>query len=240
ADQLLVTNAQGVFEFNGGTLITRGATITSPAAFIVGRTGTTPAVWDIRSGSNHRVGGQVTIGDSSSFSQLILTNGGLLTNSGISTLGQSAGGNSNSATIAGVGSRWLQLNGVTVGSLGSGNRLIVSNGATLLNSGGSSYIGVDLASSNNEAIITGPATTWTSGSTIVAGEGGHDNRLLVSNGAQVVSFSGIIGELFAGTTNNIATVTDAGSSWNADSFSIGFSGAGNQLVVTNSGSVYAT
>jgi T5SS/PEP-CTERM-associated repeat protein len=238
ADQLLLTNTQGFFEFNGGTLITRGASINNN--FVVGKAGTTPAVWDVRSGGNHLVGGQVIIGDTSSFNQLILTNGGLLTNSGLSVLGQSAGANSNSATIAGAGSRWFQLNGVVVGGLGSGNRLAVSNGATFLNSGGSSYIGNDLVSSDNDTVITGPGTMWTSSSTINVGEGGHDNRFLVSDGAQVTSFSGTIGDLFAGTSNNIATVTGAGSLWTADTFNIGFSGAGNQLVVSNSGLAFAS
>ena len=239
-DQSVLTNTLGKFEFNGGTLITRGGFISNTLPFVVGRSGTTPGVWDVRAGSNHLVSGQVIVGDTSSFNQLVLTNGGLLTNSGISVLGQSAGANSNSATIAGAGSRWLQLNGVIIGGLGSGNRLTVSNGATLLNSGGSSYIGNDLASSNNEALITAPGTTWTSSSSINVGEGGHDNRLLVSAGAQVTSFAGTIGDLFAGTSNNVATVTGAGSSWNADTFNVGFSGAGNQLVVSNSGLVAAT
>src|SRR5262249_24590342 len=160
--------------------------------------------------------GQVIVGDHTSFSQLIVTNAGLLTNSGLSFLGQSAGANSNNATIAGAGSRWLQLNGVIVGGLGFGKRLVVSNGATLLNSGGTSYIGHDLGSTNNEAITSGPGTTWTS--SIIVGEGGRNNRLLVSDGAQMTSIVGTIGELLAGTTNNLGTVTGAGSLWKADTF----------------------
>src|SRR5207249_12234241 len=49
-DQLRLTNTQGFFEFNGGTLITRGASINNGAGFVVGTSGTTPAIWDVRAG----------------------------------------------------------------------------------------------------------------------------------------------------------------------------------------------
>ena len=42
--QLLLTNTQGVFEFKGGTLVTRGAVISNGAPFIVGTFGVNPAI----------------------------------------------------------------------------------------------------------------------------------------------------------------------------------------------------
>ena len=41
-DQLVVTNALGKFEFNGGLLVTRGAVISNGSTFVVGTSGTTP------------------------------------------------------------------------------------------------------------------------------------------------------------------------------------------------------
>ena len=79
ADQLVITNALGTFEFNGGTLITRGAVISNGAPFVIGRSGTTPAVWDVRaSASNHLLSVDLQVGNNSSFNQLFLTNGALL------------------------------------------------------------------------------------------------------------------------------------------------------------------
>src|SRR5439155_18759137 len=44
-DQFVMTNAAGVFEFNGGTLITRGGLISNGAPFVVGANGTNPGLW---------------------------------------------------------------------------------------------------------------------------------------------------------------------------------------------------
>jgi hypothetical protein len=79
-DFLLVTNpTQGFFEFNGGTLVTRGAFISNNVPFTVGRGGATPALWDVRAGvANHLLAGQLIVGSNSSFNQLFITNGGTL------------------------------------------------------------------------------------------------------------------------------------------------------------------
>ena len=102
ADQLLLTNTQGFFEFNGGTLITRGATISNGVPFVVGTSGSTPAIWDVRAGSNHFLSADLQVGNNSSLNQLILTNGALLTNDGYGYLGRNSGANSNTATLAGA------------------------------------------------------------------------------------------------------------------------------------------
>jgi T5SS/PEP-CTERM-associated repeat protein len=133
ADRLVMTNARGIFEFNGGTLITRGAFINNGTDFNVGNSGGTPAVWDVRAGaSNHFVARGLYVGTESSFNQLILTNGALLTNDGFASVGYLPAARSNSATLAGAGSRWRLSDGVLLGEYGSGNRLVVSNGASLI------------------------------------------------------------------------------------------------------------
>jgi T5SS/PEP-CTERM-associated repeat protein len=242
--QLRLTNAQGFFEFNGGTLITRGAFINNKPfnePFNVGNSGGPPAVWDIRAGaSDHFVESTLQVGADSSFNQLILTNGALLTNSGYASLGSSSVARSNSAALAGAGSRWRLDDIVIVGGFGSGNRLVVSNGASLV-TGGSSSIGDQFVSTNNEAVVTGPGSSWTSSlGTMVVGNGARDNRLLVSDRGLVVSFAGILGERFANSTNNLAVVTGAGSLWsNATTLRVGNVGAANRLVVSNGATVFA-
>ena len=64
ADQLLLTNRAGSFEFKGDLLITRSAFVSNNAPFVVGQSGTTPATWDVRAGPNkHLVVGDVQIVD---------------------------------------------------------------------------------------------------------------------------------------------------------------------------------
>jgi T5SS/PEP-CTERM-associated repeat protein len=235
---------RGYFEFNGGTLITRGAVISNGAPFIVGDSGANPAIWNVRaSASNHLVSGDLIVGANSSFNQLILTNGALLTssaNSAYAILGQQFGANSNNATISGAGSRWVLDDGVFVGRFGSGNRLVISNGASLVTAS-SSLLGNEFQSTNNEAVVTGPGSSWVSGpGQMFVGYGGRGNRLLVSNGGVVASSFGTIGDSSADSSNNLAVVTGAGSVWsNAFDLRVGNGGAANQLIVSNSGTVSA-
>lgn len=235
---------RGVFEFNGGTLITQGAVISNAAPFVVGASGSAPALWNVRMGdSDHRISGDLVVGENSSFHQLILTNGALLTNSGVSaygTLGQQSGARSNVVTIAGAGSRWWLDDGIIVGSFGSGNRLVVSNGASIVTSSSSS-IGAEFPSTNNEAIVTGVGSSWISGvGQMFVGYGGRNNRLEVRDGGLVVSSFGTLGHLLTDSSNNLAVVTGAGSVWsNAFELSVGNVGAANRLVVSNGGSVFA-
>ena len=70
--------------------------------------------------------------------------------------------------------------------------------------------------------------------------GGKNNRLLVTDGAQVVSYGGRMGNIFPDSSNNLAVVTGAGSTWsNATELRVGDLGARNNLVVSNGGAVFA-
>lgn len=239
-DQLLMTNTLGRFEFNGGTLITRGAFVRNGDNFLIGAAGTNRAVWDVRAGvSNTHINDVIRVGSSSSFNQLILTNGALLTNSESADLGTSLGANSNSAVIAGAGSQWLLGDGLIVGRDGSGNRLVASNGAALVTAS-ISYLGFQSASSNNEAEVTGPGTSWNSSSIygLRVGYQGHHNRLRITDGAFVSSGPSFIGEFLA-SSNNLAVVSDPGSVWsNTGSLLVGSASVGNQLVVSNGATVF--
>jgi T5SS/PEP-CTERM-associated repeat protein len=229
---------RGAFEFNGGILLTRGAVISNGMPFVVGTTGSTPASWDVRSGTtNTFVATDLIIGSSASLNALILTNGALLTNSTFAMLGGNVGANSNSATLGGAGSRWWLDDGLFIGDFGSGNRLTVNSGASLV-TGSSSAIGNQLVSSNNEALITGAGSSWFSPSGFLFLGGGRGNRLIVSNGASVVTFGGTLGDGFPESSNNVALVTGAGSSWsNTSTLVVGDVGPRNQLIVSNGAAV---
>jgi len=62
-EQLLLTNSLGRFEFNGGTLISRGAFCNQRRHVHRGNLGTTPATWDVRAGiSNHFLAENLMVG----------------------------------------------------------------------------------------------------------------------------------------------------------------------------------
>src|SRR6185436_3965923 len=116
----------------------------------------------------------------------------------------------------------------------SGNRLVISNGASLVTAS-SSLLGNEFQSTNNEAVVTGPGSSWVSSpGQMYVGFGGRGNRLLVSNGGLVANSFGTIGNAIADSSNNLAIVTGAGSVWsNAFDLRVGNGGAASQLIVSN-------
>ncbi len=214
-DRLLLTNTMGGFEFRGGTLVTRGATIYNASSpFVVGSAGSTPAVWDVRAGpASHFLTHDLQVGENSSFNQLFITNGAAL-NSSYGSLGYSAIAASNVVLVSGVGSAWTN-SAVFVGVNGSGNQLIVSNGGVMQSTGislGSTIGAFSSGSSNNSVIVTGAGSVWDCRLGLdIAGSTG--NRLIVANGGTVTvrEFSFSILRLGYGTATNSLVHVDGGS-----------------------------
>jgi T5SS/PEP-CTERM-associated repeat protein len=208
-NQLVMTNSNGSFEFNGGTLITRGAFISNGVLFAVGAAGATPAVWDVRAGASPNVlAGQLRIGSNTSFNQLLITNGALLTSSSFGVIGLSNGANSNLVLVSGTGSRWLMGNNLLVGDGGAFNRLVVSNGALVGNVDG--QVGFTTTSSNNEALVTGAGSLWSNQSGLFVGFAGGGSRVVVSNGGTVFASNGVFVGLTTNSTNN-RLIVDGGT-----------------------------
>jgi len=205
-DRLLLTNTLGKFEFNGGTLITRGAVISNGAPFTVGRSGTTPAVWDVRAGvSNHvMTGQQMFLGENASFNQLLVTNGALLNNGLDVLIGQFPGAISNSATISGMGSRWAVDGYIAVGYGGSFNRLVVSNGGWMSSS--LTLIGGLSNGSNNQALVTDAGSTWNTLGDLRVGYLGSASQLTVSNNGVAFASNAVYVGFDPASTKNRLTV----------------------------------
>src|SRR5436190_2265356 len=169
--------------------------------------------------------GGVTVGTNGSFTLLILTNGALLTNSGSGTIGLNGSANSNSVRLTSTDTRWFMGLDLTVGSNGSMNHLVISNGARVENNFGA--VGISPLSSNNDALVTGAGSLWSNRNDFYVGYVGHGNSLIVSNGGTLANNSGVLG-IDALSSNNLATITGAGSLWsNRASLFVGFSGDGN-------------
>ena len=134
-----------------------------------------------------------------------------------------------------------------IGESGSANKLLVTNHGTNL-SYGSSVIGLNATASNNSALVTGAGSSWSNAVSLTVGYDGSGNSMTVSNVGRVwtgpvtnpaLTNGGIIG-FNAGSSNNSALVTGAGSTWsNAANLTVGYEGSGNSLVISNGGSVTA-
>jgi T5SS/PEP-CTERM-associated repeat protein len=92
---------------------------------------------------------------------------------------------------------------------------------------------------NSQTItISGTSSNWVGFGGYVVGSNTFGDVLLIENGGVLSNFDGIIGDLSA-ASNNTAIVTDSGSTWtNYQGLSIGASGAGNNLVISNGGIVW--
>ncbi len=237
ADQLRMANTLGLFEFNGGLLTTRGAFISNGLPFVVGISGTTPAIWDVRAGvTNYFLSSDLHIGSNASFNQLVITNGALLNNNN-GILGSRNGANSNLASIAGINSVWSNRNNLDIGNFGVDNKLIVSNGGWLVSR--DTRIGANASSSSNFALVTGSGSVWSNRIGLIVGNLGSGNRLGIEAGGRVYSDSATLGS-FTSSSNNEAVVTGPGSVWtNRATFTIGNQAGPNRLVVSNGATLWS-
>ena len=98
--------------------------------------------------------------------------------------GSTTPGNGNIIRIDGAGSTLTVNQTLRVGSGGSGNQLIVSNGGHV-GVTGNLFDGFDVHSSNNQIAVSGTNSQLTAGSLLVGNGGGANNSLLLSSGGAV-------------------------------------------------------
>ncbi|MBI3880148.1 MAG: hypothetical protein HY301_08795 [Verrucomicrobia bacterium] len=149
-------------------------------------------------------------GTNSSNNQVVIFGGSVVTNGGTALIGASSNANANTVIVSGPGSSCRAQANLQVGSSGSFNRLVVSNGALVQALTGSSSIGLFAGSSNNEAVVTDAGSLWSNAINLIVGNFGSGNRLVVSNGGTVVMASNVFLGLNAGSTNN-RLIVDGGT-----------------------------
>ncbi len=239
-DTLLLTNgALSRFEFNGGTLITLGGTVSNGQRFVVGAGGSTTAILDVRSNAPLVLANGFILGSNTAAAgnQLLITNGGTLSVTGLSFIGTNTTASNNLALVSGAGSLWTNSAGLRVGESGDGNQLVVSNGATVANTVG--VVGFNAGANSNTAVVTGAGSRWLNSVELRVGRSGSSNSLLIASGGFVSNVLGIIGSQVGGNRNTV-TVTGPNSSWlNSGELWVGESGVGNQLFVSSGGLVTA-
>jgi T5SS/PEP-CTERM-associated repeat protein len=191
---------------------------------------------------------QLFVGYTNSSDQLQIINGGTLlyTNGYSAYIGYDTTAGNNSVLVSGSGSAWIfgpaqAYSGMYVGYSGSGNSLVINNGAGVIGPasyGYEVYLGYNAAADNNSLIISGSGSVWNQASSggMVVGYYGSGNSLSVSSGAEVITDLDV-GEQ-PGASNNSVLITGPGSilaiirDWE-----IGAYGSANSLVISGGGAI---
>jgi T5SS/PEP-CTERM-associated repeat protein len=197
---------------NGGfntLMISNGAVVQNGFGFIgTGVSSSSNVVTVTGSGSTWSNKQDLFVGLFGSSNRLLVSNGGVVRSANATLRGTAGPNNDNQLIVTGTGSVFSADIELDVGFVGAGNRMVVSNGATLKT--GFADIGV-ATSSNNEMVVTGPGTTWTNSSDLYVGGVSTGNRLIISNSAEILeqTFNVIVG--LAATATNNRMIVDGGT-----------------------------
>jgi T5SS/PEP-CTERM-associated repeat protein len=174
-------------------------------------------------------GGTFYVGEFGNGNSLVISNGGTVAVSRISSVGFF--GSNNSVLVTGTNSLWTNGILLDVGDMEtSGNSLVISNGGRVAGIFGT--LGWQNTASNNTAIVTGTNSLWTNSDRTTVGSDGSGNSLVISNGGRVQNNEGFIGEN-ATALNNSVLVTGADSTWfTQDALRIAQLGSGTIIAPT--------
>ena len=167
---------------------------------------------------------------------MVISNGAFVASSN-GIIGNNSDSSNNRVVVTG-GSTWSncipQEGDLIIGSGGSGNSMLVdSNSAVYANT---VYIGRD--GSSNQITISGSSSLTVNGEMFL-GNNGSGNSLIVSNGGSISGVTSFNIGNNQSSSNNYLLVTGATSAISIDSFYLGTYGAGNLVVVSNSGTIIA-
>ena len=263
-----VQNAAGTIGYtttssNNSVLVTGvGSLWSNSAALLVGNQGSGNSLVISNGGKVANVSGEIGSSNTSSNNSVLVTGTGSLWTNGSTWTGNKGSGNSlvisngavvrdtfayigfatnssnNSVLVTGSNSQLINATAVKLGYAGSGNSLVISNGARV--SGINGTVGETTnTATNNLLMVTGTGSQLNLSGGMTFGWAGGGNSLVISNGGTMTSVNTYIGNN-ASASNNSVLVTDTGSSWTNTfnlTFWIGSSSAGNSLVISNGGKV---
>ena len=179
--------------------------------------------------------GFMYLGYDGGWNTMVISNAGSVVETGQATfVGYDTTSSSNRVLVTGTNSVWNCAGHFFMGNGGSGNSLVITNGGSVV-SGGVVYLGELSVSSNNTALVTGSNSLWSSGSLLV-GDNGINNKLTINKGGRVVCSFAQLGYSVPASGNSV-WVSDTNSVWDVSStaaiLSVGLSGSGSSVVVTN-------
>jgi T5SS/PEP-CTERM-associated repeat protein len=172
---------------------------------------------------------------------LVISNGGSVVELGQATyVAYNTTSSNNRTLVAGTNSIWNCGGHFFLGYSGSGNSLVISNAGQVVN--GIAYVGELSTSSNNSALVTGANSVWNN-TTCLIGDNGSNNRMTIVKGGRVVCNYAQLG-YFGSASGNTVWVSDSNSAWDVSAtsavLSVGLSGPGNSVVITNGGQILGT
>ena len=239
-DQVFLNEASGIVQQSGGEHDVNAATNFGSWTISGGVANLTNFINESHGAltvSGGVLNGSLTIGNTGSFNQFTITNGGVAAGS-IGTLGSSSASGNNWTLVTGSGSLWSNSANLYVGNSGSGNNLTVANGGRVSDTYGT--VGNNAGANSNGALVAGIGSLWSNSFDQRIGFSGSGNNLTLASNGQMLNVSGYIG-YNASASNNSALVSNAGSVWsNSANLFVGNSGSGNNLTITNGGQVFDT
>ncbi len=187
------------------------------------------------SGSTWTMSSSLRVGMWGTSNAFTVSNGGVASVAGNTYIGDLTGADGNSLVVDGPDSRLYNTINIHVGHQGSGNELMILNGARVYDDIG--LLGTDNGADNNRVMIDGNESLWYNRHTFFAGNSGSSNTVTVRNGAQLVNTTGYIGYHTNAIGNRV--VVDNATWGNSDGLFVGFNGSGNSLVITNGAEVFS-
>jgi len=180
------------------------------------------------------VGGDLVM--SSRSNSLVVAGGSVVTN-----VNGTINSDANFILVTDNGSVWTNANWLTFGSSSVGNNLVISNGGALFSKWGA--VGANASANNNTVLVTGSNSVWVSSMELEVGYYGVSNRLIVSDGGQVLTRDGMVGYNNSSSSqrdghDNFAFVIGSNSLWRCtDWLTVGFCSSANSLTISNGGQV---
>ena len=129
--------------------------------------------------------------------------------------------------------------GLIVGNTGPFTLLVITNGAMVTNTSGTSAIGNGAAANTNRLVVTGAGSVLNNLGTIYVGVAGSANELDILNGGLLSDVNSAVGNNPSGS-GNLAVISDPGSVWtNTSSLYVGNNSSRDTMIVTNGGKVFS-
>ena len=258
-NQLIVANANTLLSNSvnlyvghsgaGNTMVISNGGVVTGEYGVVGNYSTSSRNLVIVTGTNSlwTNAGDIAVGFDGSGNKLIISDGGAVYG-GTDGVGGIIGADglslNNSVVVTGAGSIWSNSLDLFVGFAGQGNNMVISNGGTVINVGGT--IGNYYLSSNNSVLITGAGSTWGNSSDLYVGCSGSGNAMVISNGGQVSvagsNYGMAIGFESTSSSNSVlvtGTNADGTASYLSDAMDlfVGYAGSSNAMTIKGGGQV---
>lgn len=221
--------------------IRNGALVTNSCNAYIGDTGLGNsnahgnAVYMTGTNTRWLVHDDLYMGRESGWNRLELTAGARLANSNVYIGWGTSLYPSNIVDVSGSGTTWSNSGAMYISGLG--NALAVSNGATVYSA--DFRTGGGRATLRARILIMGSNTHWFASGRAIAGLDHSYGHIILTNGARLISSSGMVGQELFDTGNDIL-VTGSGTLWsNAGMVTVGFYGNGNSLRVNQGGRLFS-